>query len=84
MSAEARAYLSTALDLMEKRSLMRAEVDWTQVRAEVFSHADGARKPADTCGAIQSALSSPHDGHSQFFKPVQAEELENRMVTSRT
>jgi hypothetical protein len=32
---------------MEKRSLMRHEVDWAQVRSEVFSHAEGARKPED-------------------------------------
>ncbi|MFE9029109.1 S41 family peptidase [Streptomyces iakyrus] len=81
MSAEARAYLSTALDLMEKRSLMRAEVDWTQVRGEVFSHADGARKPADTYGALQSAVSALHDGHSRFFEPEQVAELKAPVKT---
>ncbi|MCK8438092.1 peptidase S41 [Streptomyces sp. D2-8] len=77
MSAEARSYLSTALDTIEKRSLMRHEVDWAQVRSEVFSHADGARNPEDTYGAIRSAVSLLHDGHSGFFAPEQAEELED-------
>lgn len=81
MSAGAEAYLSTALDIMEKRSLVRRTVDWEQVRSEAFSRADGAQKPADTYGAIKSAVNSLHDGHSSFFEPEQAEKLEAPVTT---
>ncbi|MEU0083628.1 methyltransferase domain-containing protein [Streptomyces sp. NPDC006274] len=81
MSAGAESYLSTALDIMEKRSLVRRTVDWEQVRSEAFSRADGAQKPADTYGAITSAVNSLHDGHSSFFAPEQAKRLEAPVTT---
>ncbi|WP_432092676.1 S41 family peptidase [Streptomyces sp. bgisy100] len=58
---------------MEKHSLVRHEVDWADVRSRGFSRARGARKPADTYGAIHSALRSLGDGHSYFRTPEQAE-----------
>ncbi|MFF0228300.1 S41 family peptidase [Streptomyces sp. NPDC004629] len=74
MSPSARIYLSKALSIMEKHSLLRHQVDWADVRSEAFSQADGALKPADTYGAIGSALRSLGDGHSILWEPEKAKE----------
>ncbi|MEU2271439.1 S41 family peptidase [Streptomyces olindensis] len=81
MSADARSYLSAALDIMQKRSLTRHEVDWAHLRNEAFSQASGAQEPADTYRAIQSAVNLLHDGHSSFFDPKQVAELEAPVET---
>ncbi|GAA3815976.1 hypothetical protein GCM10023083_57410 [Streptomyces phyllanthi] len=49
------------LDIMEKRSLVRHEVDWARVRSDVFAQADGAQDPADTYGAIRVAVNLLHE-----------------------
>jgi C-terminal processing protease CtpA/Prc len=59
---------------MEKHSLLRHKVDWAGVRSKAFSQAHGAQKPADTYGAIASALHSLGDGHSVFWEPEEAKE----------
>ncbi|MEU6497574.1 S41 family peptidase [Streptomyces sp. NPDC046984] len=74
MSPRARTYLSKALDIMEKHSLLRHEVDWTDVRSRAFSEARGAQKTADTYGAIDLALYSLGDRHSLFWEPNEAKE----------
>lgn len=56
LSAEARDYLSAALDTMEAVSMRRAEIPWKQVRDSAFLLAAGARRPTDTYGAISWAL----------------------------
>ncbi|MGW1894183.1 S41 family peptidase [Streptomyces sp. NPDC002004] len=57
---------------MEEHSLARHQVDWADLRSKAFSQARGARKPADTYGAIYSALRTLGDGHSTFWEPEQA------------
>ncbi|MBW8706928.1 hypothetical protein MBT84_45590 [Streptomyces sp. MBT84] len=74
MSPGAQAYLSGALDIMEKHSLLRHRVDWADVRSKAFSQARGAQKTADTYGAIGSALYALGDGHSLFWEPQEAKE----------
>ncbi|MFI6107568.1 S41 family peptidase [Streptomyces sp. NPDC051310] len=76
MSPSARTYLSKALAIMEKRSLVRHRVDWAELRRVAFSQAEdaGAQKPADTYGTIRSALRSLGDNHSFFLAPEQAKE----------
>ncbi len=69
MSPSAQTYLSEALSIMEKHSLLRHQVDWGDVRGQAFAHAHGAQKPADTYGAIDWALYSLGDGHSRFLEP---------------
>jgi carboxyl-terminal processing protease len=56
MSSEARAYLTAALDTIESVTLGRDSLPWPQVRDSAFYYAFGARKPADTYGAIEWAL----------------------------
>ncbi|WP_427925542.1 S41 family peptidase [Streptomyces sp. cg40] len=74
MAPAARTYLSQALDIMEQHSLLRRKVDWTDLRDTAFAQAHGARKPADTYGAISWALRSLGDAHSSFMEPEQAKE----------
>lgn len=74
MSPGARAYLSKALSIMEKRALVRHQIDWTSVRTKAYSQAHGAQKPKDTHGAIISALQALGDGHSTFWQPEQVKE----------
>ncbi|WP_406425321.1 S41 family peptidase [Streptomyces sp. NBC_00842] len=74
MAPKARTYLSKALSIMEEHSLLRRQVDWAAVRSKAFTQAHGARKPADTYGAIGSALQTIGDGHSAFWEPWQAKE----------
>ncbi|MFE2416066.1 S41 family peptidase [Streptomyces hokutonensis] len=74
MAPAARTYLSKALDIMEEHSLLRHEVDWTDLRNKAYTQAHGARKPADTYGAISSALRRLGDAHSSFMEPEQAKE----------
>ncbi|MFC9636864.1 S41 family peptidase [Streptomyces mirabilis] len=74
MAPKARTYLSKVLSIMEEHSLLRRQVDWAAVRSKAFTQAHGARKPADTYGAIGSALQTLGDGHSIFWEPEQARE----------
>ncbi|MYS92318.1 MULTISPECIES: S41 family peptidase [Streptomyces] len=74
MSPSAQTYLSKALNIMEKHSLVRHKVDWAAVRSRAYSQARGAQESADTHGAIASALNSLGDGHSVFWGPDVAKE----------
>lgn len=56
MTPAARTYLSKALSIMEEHSLLRHQIDWDNLRSKAFSQARGAQKPADTYGAVESAL----------------------------
>ncbi|MFB7600462.1 S41 family peptidase [Streptomyces sp. NPDC056160] len=74
MAPAARTYVSKALDIMEEHSLRRHQIDWADLRSRTFSQARGARKPADTYRAIESALTALGDRHSTFWDPEQAEQ----------
>ncbi|MEU1481847.1 S41 family peptidase [Streptomyces sp. NPDC005760] len=82
MSPGARTYLSQALDIMEKHSLLRHKVDWSDLRSRAFSQARGAQKTADTYGAINSALYALGDGHSLFWEPEEAKQRFGASVVS--
>jgi len=53
MSAEARAYLDQALDLMQQHSINRTKVDWTELRRAAHSQAANALTPPDTYPGIR-------------------------------
>ncbi|MBC2869442.1 S41 family peptidase [Streptomyces mexicanus] len=74
MAPAARTYLSKALSMMEEHSLLRHRIDWNHLRSKAFAQARGAQKPADTYGAIESALGALGDGHSTFWSPEQSKE----------
>ncbi|MGW1705181.1 S41 family peptidase [Streptomyces sp. NPDC002206] len=74
MSPKARKYLTKALDIMERNSLLSAEVDWAAVRRGAFDQAGTAQTPAETYGAVRQALRDLEDQHSQFMDPDQTRE----------
>ncbi|MEV8475676.1 S41 family peptidase [Streptomyces sp. NPDC051173] len=71
MAPEARSYLTAALDIMEKRALVRRDVDWARLRRTAFARAGKARTPGQTYDAIRAALETLGDGHSRFLEPGQ-------------
>lgn len=78
MSAEARAYLDQALDLMQQHALNREQLDWTRVRQAAHDRAVKALTPADTYPAIKGALSCLRDGyHSWLLTPEQVAAMES-------
>ncbi|MFD8309089.1 S41 family peptidase [Streptomyces sp. NPDC059690] len=74
ISPAAHAYLTKALDTMQKHSLLRHRIDWPALRAKALTQAHGARKPADTYRAIEGALASLGDQHSHFWEPDEAKD----------
>lgn len=77
MAPKARTYLTSALDVMEKRSLVTADVDWPKVRRDAFTRAESARTPAETYASIRRALRDLGDRHSTFFDPEEASQALN-------
>lgn len=70
MSAEARAYLDAALNVMQANSIHRSRVAWEDLRAAAHREAGAAQTPAETYGAIRSALRGLGDRHSFFVAPT--------------
>lgn len=56
MSADARTYLLTALDSMERTVLRGGEARWPAIRDSAVFMAEGAQRPYDTYPAIDWAL----------------------------
>lgn len=77
MAPKARAYLSSALDAMEKHALVTEDVDWPKLRQDAFAEARQARTPSDTYRAIRQGLRDLNDGHSTFYDPEAASESLN-------
>ncbi|MFG3022096.1 S41 family peptidase [Streptomyces sp. NPDC048254] len=74
MSADARSYLSRALDIMEKNALLRHEVDWERTRRQAFAQARAAQKPSDTYDTIRFVLREVSTTHSSFYDPKEVKE----------
>lgn len=68
-SAEAEAYFTAALDIMEQNSINRRKIDWPVFRATALGRIAGAQVPADTYTAIRLALVQLGDRHSLFVQP---------------
>lgn len=69
ISAEARAYLDAALNVMQANSLHRSRISWDGVRTAAYQTAGAARTPAETYDAIRRALLILGDRHSFFVAP---------------
>jgi carboxyl-terminal processing protease len=76
ISAQARAYLNQAVDIMQQSSIKKKSIDWTQLRSETMSRAAGAQTTADTYEAIRFALRNLNDHHSflQLSPELRAED----------
>jgi C-terminal processing protease CtpA/Prc len=69
MTPEAEAYLTGALDLLERNAVNRERIDWAALRAEALAAAAGARTTAETYPAIEGALKRLGDRHSFLRRP---------------
>jgi carboxyl-terminal processing protease len=74
MSASARGYLTSALDIMQSYSYYRSKIDWPALRGAAFASAESAQAqtPAGTYPAIRAALAALGDHHSFLQPPVSA------------
>jgi carboxyl-terminal processing protease len=81
ISAEATAYLTDALDIIQKNSLYRESIDWDALRIDTFEVAKYAQTPADTYGAITFALARLGDHHSSFYTPNEFEQTAQMTVS---
>lgn len=72
IGSAARAYLMSALDIMQAHALNRARLDWPFLRQRALHEAAtvGARTPADVYGVIMLTLGNLADNfHSRFYAP---------------
>jgi len=71
MTAEARQYIDTAIDLLERRSLRSPTVDWASARQMAHAIAANARSTRDTYPAVRAVVRRLRDGHSSFLSPIE-------------
>ena len=69
ISDEARNYLNEVLDIMEKNSINRYEINWADFRKKVFKTVPEAQTIDDTYPGIKKALTLLGDHHSFFMRP---------------
>jgi carboxyl-terminal processing protease len=85
ISPKAKSYLNAALDVLEKNSLLKKEVNWKSLRLRTLEKAAGAQETIDTWNAIRFALGEIGDNHSflQLNAELQAKENERRKITKQ-
>lgn len=66
LSLEAKNYLDEVLTLLETKSANRKEINWSKLRADVFTHAGSATHIEDTHPSVIYALKLLKDTHSSF------------------
>lgn len=71
ISPEARAYLDSALNIMQSHSLRRHAIEWPAFREQMMGFAAGAREPRHTYSTIRYALEQLGDRHSLFLTPAE-------------
>jgi carboxyl-terminal processing protease len=69
LSPQARAYLTAALDDMQRLALDSKDVNWPKLRQQAFTLARGAKTASDTYPAISFALSWSGTLHSFLIAP---------------
>lgn len=69
MTPTARAYLDHALDTLRAKHINSAKADWSDLRAEAYAAAAGAKTTADTYGAISTTIGALGEKHSYFDRP---------------
>jgi C-terminal processing protease CtpA/Prc len=69
MSTVARSYLTTALDDIQQHALDSQDMNWPQLRQQVFTLAQGAQTTSDTYTAIRYALQLAGTQHSLLYAP---------------
>lgn len=84
ISSEAKIYLENALDIMQKNSLLKKEIDWETIRRETFEKAGNAQETIETWDAIRFALKSLGDNHSFLQLNKELTEKENKRRSTET
>ncbi len=74
MTPEAMAYLSEALDYIQKTSIKREQIDWSALRQDVFDLVSDAQTSAETYPALDLTLKRLGDNHSSLFRPEQEQQ----------
>lgn len=72
----AQRYLTSALDVIERHSVRRHDVDWAALRARAHERASDALTRRDTYDPIRFVLDSLGDHHSGFLEPAALVQLE--------
>jgi carboxyl-terminal processing protease len=60
--------LNEVIDIMEKHSIMRTQIDWMALRNKVIEKAGTVEKSAQILSGIREALTILDDNHSSFSK----------------
>jgi C-terminal processing protease CtpA/Prc len=69
ISPGAKNYLDEVLDLMQRNSINKKTIDWSDFKSKVYATVTGAQSIADTYPGIAEALRLLGDNHSIFTKP---------------
>ena len=72
-SPAAADYVNRALDILERYSLHRNEIDWPSFRDAALADADTATTIEDTYPALRRAVKRLGDGHSSFVTAAEME-----------
>ena len=80
----AKAYLQSALDIMQENSFRKKSVDWNLVRQKALKAAAGAEIPADTYEAIRIALRELRDGRGSLELSKEQRDLEISRKQTKT
>jgi len=80
----AKAYLQSALDIMQENSFRKKSVDWNLVRQKALKAAAGAQIPADTYEAIRIALREIRDGRGSLELSKEQRDLEISRKQTKT
>lgn len=83
MSATAYEYLATALDIVERNSVNRREVQWSTLRAQAIQKVANAQQPAETYDAIRFVIASLPDRRGGFADPQLMKRDERTIACSR-
>lgn len=76
------AYLTEAVDYIERYALRSSAVDWPVVRTEALARIQNAQTPADTYPTLRWVLSCLGDHHSFLLSPQNLQESQAGTVTS--
>jgi len=67
LSPQAKGYLDTVMDLLEKHYVRSETINWPELRQKVYAIAANAQQPSDTYIAIQQVLAEIGEGHMSFI-----------------
>lgn len=82
MAPEIYAYLTEALDYIQRYALRRGDVDWETVRSEALVRIQEAQVLADTHPTLRWVLSCLGDRHSHLISPQSRQESQEGRATS--